>query len=209
MDDGQTFRRGDRVVHPLRREWGEGVIDQTASIMHEGRPAQRVVVTFANKGRVTMNTGVASLVHKDQATMYSRASSATSTTSSGWLDSLTQRNPLEALWQLPESMTDPFSGEMRRLQATLDSYRFTAQPRDAKLLLEWAISQTGLEDPLTQFTRQEIEQALPRFVRDRDNHLLELVRQLKRQGSTTQLQQLASRQRDAAAREALLKALKR
>ena len=54
-------------------------------------------------------------------------------------------------------MVDPFSSATERLKATLDNFRFNAQARP---LIDWAIAQTGLDDPLTLYTRQELEQAV-------------------------------------------------
>ena len=68
--------------------------------------------------------------------------------------------------------------------------------------------QTGLDDPLTRYTRQELEQAFPRFTRDRDQHLYQLVRQFKRNNDTQGLRSIADRSRNPrAARSALDKAL--
>ena len=40
------------------------------------------------------------------------------------------------LWHLPEAMTDPFASLGARLSATLDSYRFSTDP---KSLIDWAV----------------------------------------------------------------------
>jgi len=195
MADLATFASGDVVVHPRKPEWGEGVVDQATRIVHDGRDAQRLIVRFANQGRVTINTGIAPLVSKaaEMSTLKSFQPNPVipagpppaddGTPSPGWLESLAtrSRNDAAELWRLPDEFTDPFAPLNKRLQATLDSYRFNNH-RDARLLLEWACRQTGLSDPLTRYTRHELEQAFPRFARDRDAQLADLVRMIKRQG---------------------------
>ncbi len=97
---------------------------------------------------------------------------------SGWLNELeVAGGKKHELWELPDPLTDPFSTPEQRLRATLDSYKYSTEPR---ALIAWAIVQTGLDDPLTKYTRPELEQAFPRFARDRDAHLRAQVRDLKR-----------------------------
>jgi hypothetical protein len=96
---------------------------------------------------------------------------------SGWLDDLDGSSQSNELWDLPDDLTNPFGSLADRLRATLATYRFNT---DARPLIDWAVSQTGLNDPLSKYTRPELEQAFPRFARDRDQHLRDLVRQCKR-----------------------------
>ena len=98
----------------------------------------------------------------------------------GWLGRMakesTQKNEL---WDLPQAMTDSFSSIEARLAATLDSYKYSTEPRS---LIEWAQEQTGLADPMTRYTRVELEQGFPGYARSRRENLQELVRLAKRQG---------------------------
>ncbi|MEM1213288.1 MAG: DUF3553 domain-containing protein [Planctomycetota bacterium] len=126
--------------------------------------------------------------------------------SKGWLDQLegpsaTDRN----LWDLPPELTDPFATPEQRLEATLKTYRFNTQPGP---LFEWAVTQTGLDDPLSAHTRVELEQAFPRFARDRDAHLRELVKQLKRSNEHEFLRKLMNKTQHPPARSALEKAIR-
>lgn len=124
---------------------------------------------------------------------------------SGWLDAL---DPSAArggeLWELPDALSDPFADLPQRLTATLDTYRFSTEPRS---LMEWATAQTGLDDPLSKYTRSELEHAFPRFARDRDGHLKDIVRQLKRAGNYPALKD-AGRGLFPAAQSALDKAIR-
>jgi len=85
MVESPQFRVGDEVVHPLRREWGTGVIQQAAPASHQGKQGQRLVVQFANQGRVTINTAVVPLVSKDAV---NQMKSIISQQSHGWLNSV-------------------------------------------------------------------------------------------------------------------------
>jgi hypothetical protein len=215
MAESHLFSLGETVIHPRRPEWGEGVVNQAMAITHEGRPAQRLIVRFANHGQVTIHTGVATLLRKDAAeTMRDTSTTVTQTTSpfdtpqrktGGWLDSLGEKRNGQELYSLPDAMTDPFASLTKRLQATLDSYRYSPEPRS---LIDWGVAQTGLNDPLSKYTRHELEQAFPRFARDRDQHLQELVRLVKRQGQAEVFAQLMQATTNGTARNALQRAMR-
>lgn len=171
------------VIHTRQPQWGDGVVDQATTITHEGQPAQRLVVRFANHGRVTINTAMAPLAPKGTDAVMSRTQTpvySSTTTGQGWLGSLSDGEKHgDELTQLPEALTDPFVAMSKRLEATLDSYRFTNDPHG---LLEWAVAQTGLADPMSRYTRHELEQGYERFTYNRDQHLRKLVKQLKSKG---------------------------
>ncbi|MEX0744723.1 MAG: DUF3553 domain-containing protein [Phycisphaeraceae bacterium] len=231
VDNGRqisVFQRGDRVVHPRRPEWGAGTVRQTQRIVHQGASAQRLTIDFSTRGRVVLNTAVAPLTRDDarptapatrtekepQMTRTRSNSTRTATpgtpgsdVGSGWLEQLEQatRNRSHELWELPDAMSDPFASAARRLEATLETFRFST---DARSLIDWAVLQTGLDDPLSKYTRQELEQAFPRFARDRDQHLQSLVRQLKRSGQAQLLNDSLKTARHPAARSALAKAIR-
>lgn len=124
---------------------------------------------------------------------------------SGWLDAF---DPGAAkggeLWELPDALSDPFADLPQRLKATLETYRFSTEPRS---LMEWATAQTGLDDPLSKYTRSELEHAFPRFARDRDAHLKDIIRQLKRENNYAALKD-AGRGLFPAAQSALDKAIR-
>jgi hypothetical protein len=216
MSDSTQFVRGDKVVHAKRPEWGAGVVDHATSIVHEGRAAQRLVVVFAHYGRVTINTAMAPLLSAAVAAAAAPAAHAPSFDGSGahnggWLSHLSRENPQGELWQLPDALTDPFAGLGKRLSATLETYRYNLDPRDPasqRSLLDWAVGQTGLHDPLSKYTRHELEQAFPRYARDRDNHLVDLVRSAKRDGKPELLEEAKRSAQCPAARVALERALR-
>lgn len=79
------------------------------------------------------------------------------------------RSSLEkAMLTLPEAVRDPFTTVWNRLERTIALYRITDDPRHVTL---WAVSQMGLDDPLSIFSRQELEVYFKRWARLRDEHL--------------------------------------
>lgn len=213
MADQPIFQTGDLVAHPRRPEWGSGVVREARIVHHEGREAQRLTVDFANKGRVVINTAVAPLQRKESRQNMTRTLTSTGSGhgsgngGGGWLDQLERASGgrKHELWDLPHPMTDPFEPLHKRLQATLDSYQYSTEPRS---LIEWAIVQTDLDDPLSKYTRSELEQAFPRYARDRDEHLRNLVRQIKRKGDTHVLSEALKRTKTASGINALQKAMR-
>ena len=206
MAEAPQFRPGDLVVHPLRPEWGRGVVGKAQQIVHQGEIGQRLVVAFANHGTVTMNTAVVPLTPKDAPQQMS-ISTSPEASSHGWLRTLADSNGQteHELHALPESMTDPFMGVGGRLANTLDSYRFNTEARS---ILDWAVAQTGLDDPLTKYTRHELEEAFPRFARQRERHLRDLVKQIKTKGKIELLNEALARRQNTAATQALQNAIR-
>jgi hypothetical protein len=174
--DQPLFQPGDHVKHPLRPEWGDGEVRQASLAKYNGKDGQRLVIVFKNQGKVTINTAVIQLVARDKAT----DNTMNAANSTDWLSQLEakQGNKKNDLTGLPESITDPFTDIVVRLERTLKDYSYTAE--NPRSLLEWAMRQTDMSDPLTQYTRHDLEQAFSRYAYLRGKHLLELVRTLKR-----------------------------
>lgn len=208
-----AYQVGDRVVHQTRPEWGQGTVRQAQPIRHDDQPAQRLVVDFSRHKRVTLNSAVAPLrpaqadqTQPDTPEKHSHMSTTNTSSDQGWLAQLEQaQTGGHELWDLPEATTDPFASLADRIQATLDTYRFSTDP---KSLIDWAAVQTGLKDPLSKYTRHELEQAFPRFTRDRDKHLKELIWQAKK-GSPDTLKQVRRGIRHPKAQSAFDKATQR
>lgn len=214
MAEALTFHRGDRVVHPRRPEWGAGVVNQADIVTQDGRQTQRLTVTFKNHGRVVINTAVAPLQPAHNITQDSNHSmNATRQPVSrtphdgGWLAALERNGKPKGseMWALPASFSDPFVNDAVRLQSVLDSFRFGL---DARSLIDWAIAQTGIDDPLSKYTRHDLEQAYQHYARDRELHLRDMVRNMKRAGQQTVLEQAMSRCRIQEARAALSRAMR-
>lgn len=210
MSESTQFEKGDVVIHTRRPEWGVGVVDHAAVVMHEGKTAQRLTIRFANHGRVAVNTAVAAIKMKDSKKAMASTNSSimsTSTNGAGWLDSIdgNKQSEKRELWSLPDSMTDPFASLSARLKATLDSCRFSKEPRS---LIDWAVAQSGLTDPLSEYNRHQLEQSFSHFVRDRDRHLGELVRTVKKKGDREVLGQVMQDLTIPAAQRALEAAIR-
>lgn len=212
----RQYKSGEKVVHPTRPEWGTGVIRDVSRSSHNGQDGQRLIIDFPNRGRVTINTAVIELdkaTGKEETMSITRNPKGTNGNASsdggGWLAELEKQvgGNGDSLTALPAQLSDPFKSDEQRLHATLDVYRFSIEPRS---LLEWATAQTGMDDPLTKYTRQDLEQAFSRFARDRDQHLRQLVFQIKRGTLNGEaiLRDAARQARVPSAREALKKAMK-
>lgn len=220
MNDLGYFSVGDAVAHPRKPEWGRGVVREAGVITHEGKQAQRLRVDFANKRNTIINTAIAPLiaaeavrngfftttgVEKEQQSMSRTPTDKLA--NAGWLDELETSKGLGKgdLWDLPSSLNDPFSSNEQRLAATLDTFKYSTEPGP---LFQWAVVQTGEDDPLTKYTRVELEQAFPRYARDRDNHLFDLVRQMKREGQLETVRRMAQTCKHRLGRSLLEKALR-
>ncbi len=175
-EDRKTYRPGDRVRHEAKPEWGVGTVEEVQPVTQDGRPCQRLVVNFAHRGRTTVNTlfaRITPLGGNGHGQDHADAPADRRSSGGGWLQQLEGKSGDEALTDLPEATRDPFSSPARRLKATLDLYRFTDEPRS---LLDWAVAQTGEDDPLSHRNRHELEQAFEQYKRVRDQHLLSLLR---------------------------------
>lgn len=207
-DADAPYRPGDVVIHPARPEWGRGKVEQARPAVHQGTKGQSVVVTFANRGRVTINTAVVPFARGQQpkdSTASMKPTFSPPSSEQGWLGSLAGGGDGNALYALPEACNDPFASDKQRLVATAETYRFSTEARS---LIDWAVAQTGLDDPLSKYTRPELEQAFPRFARDREKHLRDLAYQMKRDGKIDIVKQVAAETRIPAAKAALEKVIR-
>ncbi|MCE2654729.1 MAG: DUF3553 domain-containing protein [Phycisphaerales bacterium] len=164
---------GDRVVHLDRPEWGVGVISGAVNEPYEGKPAQRLTIRFDRAGVKTITSALANLVPADEAPRIQAEPPPAD-------DPLMQHmagNVKEVMLRLPDACTDPFSGPVQRLKATLLLFRYSEH---GGALLDWAAVQTGLRDPMTRFSRHELEDLYRRFVFVRDEHLKKLIMEVKK-----------------------------
>ena len=216
MTTPATFKVGDKVAHPKKPEWGTGVVIEARPQTHNGVQAQRLRVDFANKRNTTINTAIAPLVPGDAINKNFHTpkglgqdmsmSTGADKLGSGWLDQLEGKSSgKRELWDLPDGCDDPFSSDAEQLDATLETFKYSTDPGP---LFQWAVVQTGLDDPLSKYTRVELEQAFPRYARDRDNRLFELVRLMKRNGEIETLRKKAQNCPHRAGRQMLEKAIR-
>lgn len=208
MDHKILFAPGDIVIHPKRPQWGDGRVVSAIKINHEGQVGQRLVVRFANHGQTTINTAVVPLISKETVSDMSSTTSY-SHSGQGWLDALSRDANGHELFKLPEELIDPFATLEKRFEATLISIKRLPDGKDPRGLLDWAVGQTGMNDPLTKYTRPELEQAFSRFARNREQHLAGLIKQLRAKGKLSYVQQIQRKAVTPVVKQALARAISR
>ncbi len=95
----------------------------------------------------------------------------------------------QALQKLPENINDPFLPLMKRVQATLDVYKYWDKPAG---VLDWATAQTGLRDPMSAFNRHELEAQMDRFRIALDTHFKKLLKDARREDAKALSQAVAA-----------------
>ncbi len=165
-----TWKTGDVVRHPGKPEWGPGTVVSALATTQDGRPCQRLNIRFGRAGLKTISTAFAPL---------ERAEGATSPPAGGgggagqtWLDRAEAGNPAERMGKIPEPATDPFRTPLQRLESTLALYKYQ---ETGGSLIDWATAQSGLADPLAEFSRHDLEAFFQRFRNNLDQHLKKLV----------------------------------
>jgi len=178
----RKFEFGDRVRHTKRPEWGIGSIVKTEHLSVNGQDAQRVAVRFPNAGLKTISTAHAELEVMTDAIAGPPAvdehplAGWDKMSESDWLGEVAQRKVHEAMASLSEAVRDPFNSLQHRLGACLDLFRFE---RTGASLLDWAVGQSGLDDPLSRFTRHELEVFFDQWAGNRTEHLQLLLGQAR------------------------------
>lgn len=94
----------------------------------------------------------------------------------GWLGEISKKKPEDAMRELPQEATDPFLPERKRLRTILSLYNLDPR-RD---LFRWAVEKSGLEDPLSTFSRDKLMSFFRDFIRERDIALIKLLEDMKR-----------------------------
>jgi len=171
----REWKLGERVYHAGRPEWGAGEVRSAEGTVQDGTKCQRLTIRFDRAGVKTLTTAFADLRPADQ---MSRLEAEVPDEGAGWLEKAEAVNPVAKMTELPEVATDPFRTKRARMEATLGLYRFTA---GGASLLDWACMQSGLKDPLSRFSRHELEQYFERFKQALDAHLKRLVVEMKRE----------------------------
>ncbi|MGP1272061.1 MAG: DUF3553 domain-containing protein [Phycisphaerales bacterium] len=169
-----TWSFGDRVRHPGKPEWGIGHVTAVEPSQVDGVATQRVTVRFERAGLKKLAASVARLEPAGTEPTGPRGNDPPS----GDANANRTDDELRALLiELPEACRDPFRSVAERFKASLSAYRFTGSGGS---LLDWAASQTRLADPLTRFSRHDLEEAFARFRRRLDKHTTDLGLELVR-----------------------------
>ena len=180
MTATERYGFGDRVSHGKRPEWGVGSVIKAEDTVHDGKPTQRLSVRFPSEGLKTFNLSHAPLVRVTENDAPIEASADEESpveiwdriAEEGWLAPVAQRKIEEIMLRLPGSVSDPFLSVARRLEAMASLYRFD---RSGGRLVEWAVAQTGLDDPLSRFNRHELERYFDRWAHERDGQFRRLA----------------------------------
>lgn len=181
------YKKGDRVRHPSRPEWGIGVVTKIEVVTRGESTDLRVWVRFPSIGEKTLLASAAALEILDEQGFSNGIHARPSVTDldvakgGGWLGSISKKTADDLMTALPGEATDPFCSSQRRLELTLKLYRFDGTPAR---LVEWSIAQSGLDDPMSRFNRQELEQLYKRWLFNLDAHLLKLLGEFRRERVT-------------------------
>jgi len=172
----QAWKSGDWVTHASKPEWGAGQVISAEGHIQDGKRCQRLNIRFDRGGLKILSTAFAELKPTAPGGTAALLSEGRDEDfQSPAPDLLSLREALEAL---PESATDPFIPISKRYENTLALFRFTGQ---AGSLLDWATSQTRLKDPLSSFSRHELEEYFHKFRLKLDGHLRQIRRDIHRQ----------------------------
>jgi len=170
----RAYAFGDRLTHASKPEWGVGEVVAAQSVTQNGTPCQRLQVRFERAGLKTISTAVADLRPAGSVEVDAPRGGPAP-------DPVDLSDPQEAMGRVPEEASDPFASPARRLEATLDLYKYTPQGAS---LLDWAARQSGLSDPLSRFNRHELESFFERFRHNLDQHLGRLLKEMRRQDAS-------------------------
>jgi hypothetical protein len=177
-----THRVGEKVRHVKKPEWGVGSVTKVETVTRQGARDQRLWIRFANGGLKTVLSSMAELEPADGpaaavATGGDTFAAREARHEGGWLGEIAKRQPEEGMTSLPAAASDPFLAVERRLGFILDLYRF--EPVGGKLI-DWAVAQSGLDDPLSRFNRHELEKFFERWAHDRDVALHRTMQECRR-----------------------------
>ena len=177
---------GDRARLPSKPEWGVGTVTRAAKTQFKGAAAWSLTIRFPNAGIKTLNTAVAALEKVEETTEEGAGEAAVviaavdRAAGDELFGPMAEKRLETVMTTLPESCRDPFRTLAARVSLTLDLYRFDDSSR---LLVDWAVAQTGLDDPLSRFNRQELETHFRRWAQERDRHLARLVHEAREKGT--------------------------
>ncbi len=170
--------QGMQLRHRQRPEWGIGTVTRVENLTRAGITDQRVWVRFPNGGLKTLLRSAADLeVIGGTAAADHTFAARNHSADGGWLGAISTKKPEAAMAELPPEATDPFIPLERRLQHLLGLYRFAAT---GSSLMDWAVARSGLDDPLSQFTRTDLEGHFKLFVMDRDAQLGKLLHEARK-----------------------------
>tara|TARA_B100000959_G_scaffold286231_1_gene363965 strand:- start:271 stop:909 length:639 start_codon:yes stop_codon:yes gene_type:complete len=189
-----TISFGDKVTHPNFPEWGNGSVIKVESTAVRGEPTARVTVRFSSAGLksfVGNDLPLEVLVdgHSmpgDRDLKRPAIAEVEDLERSGLTQAVEQKLQ-EIMHAIPLACRDPFNTSEHRLRRTLDLYKYDMS---GKGLMMWAMSQTGMDDPLTRFNRTELEVYFKHYSHGLNKHLSKLLAEMH--GESKLINQLLS-----------------
>ena len=178
-DERSPYRVGEEVRHAKRPEWGVGTIQRLEPARHGGIVDQRLWIRFSNAGMKVVLASLGELQRTAEPVLGADGHTLADRElrhEQGWLGEIARSKPEQAMTELPPQASDPFLPLRKRLEFSIGLYRF--EPVGGKLL-DWAVAQSGLADPLARFNRHELEQFFERWAHQRDLHLVRLSQEAR------------------------------
>ena len=170
---------GDQVRHLDRPEWGVGSVSKVEGASADGQPAQRITIRFANAGIKVLNSSGARLERievkpdaHEPGSSREQFDEIDRMSEDELLAPIASRKLAELMLAIPEPCRDPFRSLEDRIRSTVELYRFD---NGGKGLIDWAVMQTGLDDPLAKFNRHELEEHFKRWSHEREQFLRKLM----------------------------------
>lgn len=157
---------GQRVSLVTRPEWGVGDVLRVQQV----GDAWRVSIQFPTGHRQLMSPP-AKFVSPGQAAVKRE---------SGWLDQAAGSDLDAKLRTVPEDLRLFLGTALQKFAALLPLYELSDDPKE---LIRWATAQTGVSQPLTYWTRDELAAAFAVFCRDRDTHIREALDRIAKAGA--------------------------
>lgn len=185
---------GQKVQIPARTDWGVGIVRKVASTSVAGVATHRVTIQFAHGTRLLIVPPARIALPQEEVQR-----------EKGWLDSISANSLDDRLRRVPDEILRVLGSTRQRLAAVYPLFRYTAEP---KSIQTWARRQTGVGDPLSQWSRDELQIAFDAFVLERDAHLRGLAALLvKVEGRAALDEELAALDDDV--RDGVMAALRR
>ena len=185
-----TIAFGDRVTHPKFPEWGSGAVIKVENTVQKGEPTTRITVRFSSAGLKSFVGNHFPLdVLEDGHSMPGDSNrkrpaiAEVEDLERAGLTEAVEQKLLEIMHAIPMACRDPFNTSEHRLRRTLDLYRYDVSGRG---LMEWAMAQTGMDDPLTRFNRTELEVFFKHYSQDLNEHLSKLLSEMRDEAATVQ-----------------------
>lgn len=158
---------GRKVSVVGKPDWGTGIVRRIQTTTINGATQHRVSIQF-NQGIKVLVAPPARLIDPLDEPQRKEA---------GWIEQIGGGSLDARLRELPDSAVQVLGTIPQRLDAVLPYY---ARMSDGKDLIRWARRQTGVGDPLSQWSRDELEVAHGVFCNERDAHLRNLCALLKK-----------------------------